>query len=117
MPTYEYQCSKCGGTFEVFQSMKDDLLRHCVLPGCGGKKTVKRLIGAGGGIIFKGSGFYQTDYKKNGSPGKADTGPAKSPSGGKADAGSEKSPSADNAKTESAAKPGGCACGGGNCGD
>lgn len=68
MPTYEYECSSCGGTFEVFQSMKDEPLKDCTLEGgCGATGTLKRLIGSGGGLIFKGSGFYETDYKKNGS--------------------------------------------------
>ncbi|HKB90921.1 MAG TPA: zinc ribbon domain-containing protein [Opitutaceae bacterium] len=61
MPTYEYACLKCKKTFETFQSMKDKPLAIC---GCGKKGRVKRLLGGGGGIIFKGSGFHQTDYKK-----------------------------------------------------
>lgn len=60
MPTYEYECPKCGHCFEVLQSMSAKPIKTC--PNCG-KKT-KRLIGAGSGIIFKGSGFYATDYKK-----------------------------------------------------
>jgi len=59
MPTYEYECEKCGITFEKFQSMKDDPIKKC--PECDG--TVRRLIGAGAGFIFKGSGFYITDYR------------------------------------------------------
>lgn len=66
MPTYEYECKKCGDNFEVFQQMTDTRLKEC--PKCGG--SVRRLIGAGGGIIFKGSGFYATDYKKTESNGK-----------------------------------------------
>lgn len=67
MPTYEYECSQCGGTFEVRQSMKDEPLTDCVFEdGCGAKSSLKRLIGSGGGVIFKGSGFYATDYKRNG---------------------------------------------------
>lgn len=65
MPTYEYECQKCRHQFEKFQSMKDKPLQKC--PKCRGK--VKRLLGAGAGIIFKGSGFYETDYKKKGSGG------------------------------------------------
>ena len=61
MPTYEYKCDSCGYVFEEFQSMKDDPLSKC--PKCGGK--VQRLIGPGAGLIFKGSGFYLTDYKKS----------------------------------------------------
>ena len=59
MPTYEYKCSSCGKTFELFQTMNAELLKNC--PECNG--SVKRLIGTGSGPIFKGSGFYQTDYK------------------------------------------------------
>ena len=61
MPTYDYECSKCGYTFEAFQKISDDPLTVC--PKCGG--PVKRLIGGGLGIIFKGSGFYTTDYKRS----------------------------------------------------
>lgn len=59
MPTYEYECTKCGHHFERFQSMKDDPLKRC--PSC--RCKVRRLLGTGAGIIFKGSGFYQTDYR------------------------------------------------------
>jgi putative FmdB family regulatory protein len=60
MPTYEYACPKCGHAFELVQSMSDEPLKKC--PKC--KKTgVKRLIGGGAGLIFKGTGFYITDYK------------------------------------------------------
>ncbi|HTQ31979.1 MAG TPA: FmdB family zinc ribbon protein [Opitutaceae bacterium] len=65
MPTYDYVCTKCGHAFEAFQSMKDAPLVKC--PQCG-RKSLKRLLGGGAGVIFKGSGFYETDYKK--SPGK-----------------------------------------------
>jgi putative FmdB family regulatory protein len=66
MPTYEYACPKCGHQFEQFQSMSDAPLRKC--PKCK-KLGVKRLIGRGAGLIFKGTGFYITDYKnKSGSP-------------------------------------------------
>ena len=61
MPTYEYVCEKCKKGFEKFQKMTDGPLKKC--PECGGKAT--RLISSGGGIIFKGSGFYATDYKNN----------------------------------------------------
>ncbi|MFW5870034.1 MAG: FmdB family zinc ribbon protein [Candidatus Sumerlaeota bacterium] len=62
MPTYEYECEKCGQIFEHFQSMTEKPLEKCILDGCKGK--VKRLLSAGGGVIFKGSGFYETDYKR-----------------------------------------------------
>ena len=60
MPTYDYECQGCGYKFELFQNMTSDPIKNC--PKCQG--PVKRLIGAGAGIIFKGSGFYETDYKK-----------------------------------------------------
>ena len=60
MPTYEYKCKNCGRHFDIFQSMKDEPKKMC--PICN-KETLKRLIGTGAGIIFKGSGFYQTDYR------------------------------------------------------
>lgn len=63
MPTYEYHCEKCDQTFEVFQSMKDDRLTTCRDEACQGK--VRRLIGTGAGLLFKGSGFYITDYRSN----------------------------------------------------
>ncbi len=60
MPTYEYVCEGCGHQFEKFQSIKAEPARQC--PECG-KRKLRRLIGTGGGIIFKGSGFYCTDYR------------------------------------------------------
>lgn len=59
MPTYDYKCSDCGIEFEKFQSINSPKLTKC--PDCGGKIT--RLIGTGAGIIFKGTGFYETDYR------------------------------------------------------
>lgn len=61
MPTYEYECTHCSYTFEVFQRMTDSALKS-KCPKC--HKPLKRLIGSGAGIIFKGSGFYATDYRK-----------------------------------------------------
>jgi len=70
MPTYEYQCEKCGKNFELFQSMKDEPLKTCPKELCRkrewGKGKVKRLLGSGAGLIFKGSGFYITDYRSKG---------------------------------------------------
>jgi putative FmdB family regulatory protein len=60
MPTYEYECQKCGHHYELYQSIKDAPKRTC--PKCRGR--VKRLLGTGTGLIFKGSGFYTTDYRK-----------------------------------------------------
>ena len=62
MPTYDYRCEKCGHTFDAFQRMSEDMLTEC--PECK-EHALKRLIGAGAGIIFKGSGFYETDYKRS----------------------------------------------------
>lgn len=88
MPTYEYACPKCGHTFEAFQSMRDAPLKKC--PKCG-KTGLKRLVGGGAGLIFKGSGFYITDYKNKAAP--------KSESSGK----SESKPAADSKPPTSAA--------------
>jgi putative FmdB family regulatory protein len=70
MPTYEYKCEGCGHEFEAFQSISEDPIKIC--PSCGEVK-VKRLISAGAGLIFKGSGFYITDYKKKESSSKVGT--------------------------------------------
>ena len=79
MPTYEYQCEKCAKTFEIFQSMKDEPLAVCPKECCQqetwGEGKVKRLLGTGAGLIFKGSGFYITDYRKG--SGKGGSGEAK----------------------------------------
>ena len=61
MPTYEYECKSCKHRFEEFQSITDEPIKKC--PRCG--KAVRRLFGGGMGIIFKGSGFYTTDYKRS----------------------------------------------------
>ena len=70
MPTYEYQCLKCKKPFEIFQSMKDEPLQTCPKEQCQmktwGKGKVKRQLGTGAGLIFKGSGFYITDYRSEG---------------------------------------------------
>ena len=67
MPTYEYSCAQCGKTIEVFQSIKAPHLETCPEDACAkkkwGKGKVKRLLGTGAGIIFKGGGFYETDYR------------------------------------------------------
>jgi putative FmdB family regulatory protein len=60
MPTYEYECDACGHKFDEFQSMSEAVLKKC--PECK-KKKLRRLLGTGAAIIFKGSGFYQTDYR------------------------------------------------------
>ena len=65
MPTYDYECDACSHHFEHFQSMTSNIRRKC--PECGEKK-LRRLIGSGAGVIFKGSGFYETDYKRKQPP-------------------------------------------------
>lgn len=64
MPTYDYVCDSCGKVFEVAHGMKEEGPSEC---GCGSKGTVHRLMSAGSGLIFKGSGFYITDYNKKSS--------------------------------------------------
>jgi len=63
MPNYDYECHSCGHRFEVFQSMNDAKLTDCPQESCDG--IVRRLLGTGGGIIFKGSGFYLTDNRSS----------------------------------------------------
>ena len=69
MPTYEYSCEKCGKNFDAFQSMRDSAFTECPQDKCQleewGHGKVKRLLGTGAGLIFKGSGFYITDYRSN----------------------------------------------------
>ena len=99
MPTYEYKCSACGHPFERFQSITADPIKKC--PECG-KSKVKRLMGTGAGLIFKGSGFYITDYRSESykSAAKADSGTSgggESGGGGKSEskpAGGESKPAA-----------------------
>ena len=63
MPTYDYECDACGHTMELFQGINDPVKKKC--PECG-KNKLKRLFGTGAAIVFKGSGFYQTDYRSEG---------------------------------------------------
>ena len=69
MPTYEYSCEKCGKNFDVVQSMRDQAFTECPEEKCQmeewGHGKVKRLLGTGAGLIFKGSGFYITDYRSD----------------------------------------------------
>jgi putative FmdB family regulatory protein len=114
MPTYDYQCGGCQHEFEHFQSISSSVLRKC--PECGALK-LKRLIGAGAAVVFKGSGFYQTDYRSesykkrasqdsssgsSGSESKSETG-TKSDQGAKSDksAKSEGSDSSSSSKKDS----------------
>ncbi len=98
MPTYDYVCDHCGHEFELFQSMKEPPVRDC--PACHATGEVRRLIGSGAGIIFKGTGFYETDYKRKSSP----------PSGegkknGKASSASESSSAKSESSKESKKEP------------
>jgi putative FmdB family regulatory protein len=84
MPTYDYRCARCGHEFELFQSITEKPKSRC--PKCKGK--LKRLIGTGAGLLFKGSGFYQTDYRSEGYKrgAKEESGGGEASSGGKDDA-------------------------------
>ena len=79
MPTYEYQCTKCEQEFEYFQSIKEEPKTVCEK--CGG--NLVKLLSGGTGLIFKGSGFYITDYKSSGAP--AESSPAKADTSAKSD--------------------------------
>jgi putative FmdB family regulatory protein len=76
MPTYDYKCENCGNEIEVFQSIKDAPLTKC--PKCG-KDTLKKMISGGAGLIFKGTGFYLTDYKDKKTSNTAATSTTKKP--------------------------------------
>lgn len=92
MPTYDYVCDACDHEFEEFQSITASALKKC--PSCG-KNKLRRLIGTGAGIIFKGSGFYETDYRSDGYK-KAEKADKQSKSEKKADKKSESKPKADS---------------------
>lgn len=92
VPTYQYQCEMCNHSFEILQSMMDKKLKKC--PECG-KPSLTRLIGSGSGIIFKGNGFYATDYKKKESP--------------------KDGPSSKPAQSDASMKEAGACCGGSSC--
>lgn len=101
MPHYEYRCDECGHEFEAFQRMTDDRLKEC--PKCGG--AVQRLMSPGSGLIFKGSGFYITDYKNS-----AQSGPGEG-SASKSGESSDSKP-AESAKPAAESKPAPSASGG-----
>lgn len=104
MPTYEYQCEKCKKTFDCYQSMKDPVLTVCPKELCTrktwGKGKVKRLLGTGAGLIFKGSGFYITDYRSEGYKASAKTESASTGGSSEAKAGGD-SKAGEGKKTES----------------
>ena len=105
MPTYEYICEKCDHQFDVFQSIKDNPLTVCPQEKCGmkkwGKGKVKKMIGSGAGLIFKGSGFYITDYRSDSykEAAKKDAAPA-ADGGGKSAEGKGKSESAPKSESK-----------------
>ena len=116
MPTYEYHCLKCDKNFEVFQSMKDEAFKTCPEAQCQmtpwGKGEVKRLLGTGAGLIFKGSGFYITDYRSEGY-----TQAAKKDSGGKTESKPADKPApASTPATPAASSGGGTSSSGGTGG-
>jgi putative FmdB family regulatory protein len=97
MPTYEYACQKCGQNFDAYQSMRDEPYKVCPKELCRqaswGKGKVKRLFGTGAGLIFKGSGFYTTDYRSNSykEAAKKETSAGAEKSGGESSAGKSES--------------------------
>jgi putative FmdB family regulatory protein len=99
MPTYEYVCKSCSHKFDEFHGMNESPKIAC--PSCGSKKT-ERLISAGAGLIFKGSGFYITDYKKSNGSGSKNNGASKDPS--KTETKPESSTSSGESKSESNSK-------------
>lgn len=104
MPTYDYACDACEHTWEEFQSIKAEPTRKC--PSCG-KKKARRLISPGAGILFKGSGFYITDYRSDAYKKSADADKSASSGGGaksEAPASSSKSDSGSSTKSDAAAK-------------
>ncbi len=88
MPTYEYACQKCGNEFEKFQSIKDEPVKRC--PKCKGK--VVKKIGTGAGLLFKGSGFYITDYRSDSYKSAAKSESSNASSSTKSDSSSTKAP-------------------------
>src|SRR6478672_3121265 len=106
MPTYEYKCDACGNAFEKFQSMSSAPIKRC--PKCG-KNKARRLIGTGAGLIFKGSGFYITDYRDAGYKDKAKaesgSGGGDKPAEGAASGASDAKTSNDGAAPKPDAKP------------
>ena len=101
MPTYEYKCDACGYQFERFQSITADPIKRC--PECG-KAKVKRLIGTGAGLIFKGSGFYITDYRDKSYSDKAKAESGAASSDGKADSKPAETSAASSGESKPAAK-------------
>ncbi|MBT7863171.1 MAG: zinc ribbon domain-containing protein [Gemmatimonadetes bacterium] len=99
MPNYDYECPKCGHQFETYQPITDDPLTKCPEKGCRGK--IRRLIGSGGGLLFKGSGFYITDYRSDSykKAAKADSTSSSSSSSGESKSSSSDSKSSSTSST------------------
>lgn len=106
MPTYDYECKKCGAKMEIFQSIKARPLAKSHCPSCDAARPVRRLIGTGGAVLFKGSGFYQTDYRSAGykEKAKSETESAK-PAPAKSETKSSTPESPKPAKADSPKKP------------
>ena len=98
MPTYDYVCDACEHKFEQFQSIKDDPLKKC--PECK-KNKLRRLIGAGAAIMFKGSGFYKTDYRSDSYKKRAEADKPASSSDGKSESKSETKETKPSSSSES----------------
>src|SRR6185436_15649583 len=113
MPTYEYACAKCGHEFEFFQSMKDKPLAACPKEKCKlkkwGKGRVKKLMSTGAGLLFKGSGFYITDYRsenyKQGAKKESSAGESKGADSKTSSGESKTAPAKSESKPAAAAKP------------
>jgi putative FmdB family regulatory protein len=104
MPTYDYECDACGHEFELFQGINDPVQRKC--PDCG-KLKLRRLFGTGAAVVFKGSGFYQTDYRSESYKKAAEKDKPASDSGEKSKSGggaSKASGGEKSAKTDSKSK-------------
>jgi len=106
MPRYDYHCDSCGKDFEAVQRMSETPLTDC---SCGSRGSVRRLVSAGNGVIFKGSGFYQTDYKGGGSSKKGSESASPSPE-------SSTSTATESATATTATPAKSTGCGGGGCG-
>lgn len=102
MPTYEYQCKTCGASMDVFQSIKARPLSKTHCAACNATRPVRRLIGTGGAVLFKGSGFYQTDYRSESYKSKVKAETESKPTAGDSKAGTS---STDSAKSTPATPP------------
>ncbi len=101
MPTYEYRCRKCGHRFDLFQRIVDPPVKDC--PKCKSEGTVEQIISGGSGLIFKGSGFYETDYKRSAASGGGPASGSSSDSPGNSPAGK---PDTKPSKSTGKGKPG-----------